>query len=305
VGTSITQFLEKYFWLVLIMAMALGLAFPVYNDLLMSLIEVMLMVMLFLVFLKIDLVDILERIKDYRLMLYLSVMYLLVIPVFFYYLLLPLDSTLAVGILLLTAMPAGTASPALTDIIKGNTALSMSITIFTSLVAPFTVPFLFTVLGFKQADMDMGQIFYKLALLVFVPMVVSQFVRYFFSRQVQQVRPAFTAINILIMFLFVYATIGSQRVLFINSGWSLLRDVVIVYLAFILLHVFGYLLAHGRPRKDKIAITIGNAYMNNGMAIVLASAYFEPAVLVLAILSEFPWNTLLGPFRRVLRGLSK
>jgi predicted Na+-dependent transporter len=64
--------------------------------------------------------------------------------------------------------------------------------------------------------------------------------------------------------------------------------------------VFGYLLAYGRPRKDKIAITIGNAYMNNGMAIVLAAAYFEPSILVLAILSEFPWNTLLGVFRRVL-----
>ena len=146
---NITHLLEKYFWLVLIIAMVLGLAWPVFNTFLMSLIELLLMLMLFLVFLKIDLVDIVERIKDYRLMLYLSVMYLLVFPTLFYFLLLPIDVNLAIGILLLTAMPAGTASPALTDIIKGNTTLSMSIAITTSFLAPFTVPLLFSILGFK------------------------------------------------------------------------------------------------------------------------------------------------------------
>ena len=52
--------------------------------------------------------------------------------------------------------------------------------------------------------------------------------------------------------------------------------------------------------KSKIAISIGLAYMNNGLAIVLAAVYFDPSILLLVVLSEIPWNTLLLPFRKVV-----
>jgi len=35
------------------------------------------------------------------------------------------------------------------------------------------------------------------------------------------------------------------------------------------------------------------------MAIVLAAVYF-PSLLVLMVLSEIPWNTLLVPFRKIM-----
>jgi hypothetical protein len=50
-------------------------------------------------------------------------------------------------------------------------------------------------------------------------------------------------------------------------------------------------------------MSVSAAYMNNGLAIVLASAYFGPDILVLMVLSEIPWNTLLAPFKRVVRKL--
>jgi len=43
--------------------------------------------------------------------------------------------------------------------------------------------------------------------------------------------------------------------------------------------------------------------MNNGMAIVLAASYFKPEILVLMVLSELPWNTLLAPFKKVISRL--
>jgi hypothetical protein len=43
--------------------------------------------------------------------------------------------------------------------------------------------------------------------------------------------------------------------------------------------------------------------MNNGMAIVLAASYFTPEILVLMVLSEIPWNTLLAPFKKVVSRL--
>jgi hypothetical protein len=44
--------------------------------------------------------------------------------------------------------------------------------------------------------------------------------------------------------------------------------------------------------------------MNNGLAIVLAVSYFSPSILILMVLSEFPWNTLLAPFKKVMERVS-
>ena len=72
---------------------------------------------------------------------------------------------------------------------------------------------------------------------------------------------------------------------------------------FILLHLIGYLICYRENKEDKIAFSVTAAYMNNGMAIVLASAYFGPEILILMVLSEIPWNTLIAPFKRIIRHL--
>jgi predicted Na+-dependent transporter len=63
------------------------------------------------------------------------------------------------------------------------------------------------------------------------------------------------------------------------------------------------MVCYKQNKENRIAVAIGAAYMNNGMAIVLATSYFKPEVLVLMVLSELPWNSLLGPFKRVIRQL--
>ena len=40
--------------------------------------------------------------------------------------------------------------------------------------------------------------------------------------------------------------------------------------------------------------------MNNSMAIVVAAKYFDPFILVLMVLSELPWTTMLAPFRKII-----
>jgi hypothetical protein len=94
-----------------------------------------------------------------------------------------------------------------------------------------------------------------------------------------------------------FAVIGSQRNIILNDFIHILRQTGYLYLAFILLHIFGFLMGF---KKDKIAVAIGLACMNNGMTFVLAAACLKPSILVLAILSELPWNTLLGPFRKII-----
>jgi BASS family bile acid:Na+ symporter len=140
---KISDLIEKHFWVILIAGIILGLWVPVPFKAPPILPKILLGMMLFLAFLKIDAIEVLENMKNFRLMIYIAFVYMLAIPLAFYFSTKIFDAGLAVGILLLTAMPAGVSTPVLTDIAKGNIPLSMSLVIVSQLLAPFTVPFLF------------------------------------------------------------------------------------------------------------------------------------------------------------------
>ena len=297
------HFIESYFWVFLLAGIILGLSYPVYNDFLMSLLKPLLMLMLMLVFLKTDFIRIIKQIRDYRLMTYLACTFMLIIPLILFSAINLFSHELAIGILLLTAMPAGVSTPSLTDIVRGNIALSSGIAILTSMMAPFTVPLLFRLVNHDTLEMNSLAMFTDLAVLIFVPLAVSQLLKKLFPAIVERIKSGFTAVNIIIIFIMVYAAMGSQRGLITGDPVSILWKISFLYVVYILLHAAGYFMAPGQDRQSRIAITISSAYRNNGMAIVLAAIYFEPSVLVLMVLSEFPWNTLLAPFRKVMQYL--
>ena len=109
----------------------------------------------------------------------------------------------------------------------------------------------------------------------------------------------FTSINIVLLSLMVYAVIGSQRDVIFSNSIKILWQLSFLYLVFILLHFVGFLTGHKQDLQGKLATTIGVAYMNNSMAIVLAALYFEPSILVLMVLSDVPWSTMLMPFGKI------
>jgi bile acid:Na+ symporter, BASS family len=300
----VSIFIEKYFWLFLGAGIVAGLWDPLPFETYPPFLPKMLLgIMLFLVFLKIDALEILENIRNYKLILYIASFYMFIIPVFFYFSVNIFSPELAIGILLLTAMPAGVSTPALTDIIKGNVSLSMSLAIVSHIIAPFSVPLLFWLIDFTAHSIDKLLILKDMAAIVFLPMIISQAVKKYFPLEIRKTQHLYTSFNVIMLFAFVYIAISSQREIILGNPAGLIWDTAILYLVFIILHVIGYLIAFKQKKENRIAITIGAAYMNNGMAIVLAASYFKPEVLVLMVLSELPWNTLLAPFKRVIRNL--
>lgn len=302
--TKIIQFLDRYFGAFLIAGLIMGLINPAFSSNLMPLLEPFLMVMLFLVFLKTDIAHILQKMKNYRQVIFFTLMYMIVIPALFFLAIRSFSRELAVGILLLTAMPAGAASPALTDIVKGNTALSASIVITTSMIAPVTVPLLFWILRLETLSLNYWMVFRNLAMLIFLPMAASQLAKRYFPGTIRNNSHLFTTINVLLLTVMVYTIIGSQRDTILNEPVKIIWQTGFLYLVFILLHLIGYFMGFREDRKGKIATAIGAAYMNNAMAIVLAAVYF-PYILVLMVLSEIPWNTLLIPFRKIMNSRNR
>jgi BASS family bile acid:Na+ symporter len=297
---KITQIIEKYFWIILIAGIVIGLWQPFNFVTPKSLPKLLLGLMLFFVFLKIDVLEIIEKMRNYRLMISIALAYMIIIPLLFFLLFSIFNKQLALGILLLTAMPAGVSTPALTDILKGNISLAMSIAIVTQFIAPFTIPFLFWIIGTKGLEISKLLLFRDIAILVFLPLITAQAVKKLFPLVIKRGLHMLTSANVFLLFLFVYFAISSQRNLMLDHPLSLLWNTAILYLVFVLLHVAGYIIRYKDNKENKIALAVTSAYMNNGLAIVLASTYFGPDILILMVLSEIPWNTLLAPFKRML-----
>jgi BASS family bile acid:Na+ symporter len=300
----VSFFIEKYFWLFLIAGIVLGLWDPMsINTFPAFLPKILLGMMLFFVFLKIDSLQVLENIRNYKLMIYISSVYMFVIPLLFFFTIKLFNTELATGILLLTAMPAGVSTPALTDIVKGNVTLSMSLAIVSQMIAPFTVPLLFWVIDFNGHSINKLLMLKDMAIIVFLPMIITQVIKKFFPLAIRKTQHLFTSLNVLLLFAFVLLAISSQRNNILENTSGLVWKIAVLYLVFTILHVIGYLICFKQNKENKIAVAIGAAYMNNGMAIVLAASYFKPEILVLMVLSELPWNTLLAPFKKVVRHL--
>lgn len=300
---KISQFIEKYFWVLLIIGILIGLWQPVPFETPKYLPKVLLGLMLFFVFLKIDALEIIEKMRDYKSMIFISIVYMIIIPVLFFLMFSVFDRHLALGILLLVAMPAGVSTPALTDLLKGNITLSMSIVIVTQFIAPFTIPFLFWIVGTKGLEINKLLMFRDIAILVFLPLILAQVTKRYFPAVIKRNQHLFTSANVILLFTFVYVAISSQRNIILDNPVSLIWKTVLLYMVFILLHAAGYFISYSENKENRIAMSVSAAYMNNGLAIVLASTYFSPEILVLMVLSEIPWNTLLAPFKRVLRSL--
>ena len=296
----INDFIEKYFWLFLIAGILIGLWNPMHFKLIPAFLPKLLLgMMLFFVFLKIDSLKILENIRNYKLMIYITLVYMIIIPIFFFFSISIFNPDLAIGILLLTAMPAGVSTPALTDIVKGNVPLSMSLTIVSQMISPFTVPLLFWLINLHGHSVDKLLMLKDMAIIVFLPMIISQLIKKYFPLTIKKTQRLFTSLNVLLLFAFVYLAISSQRNYILENPVGMVWKIAVLYIVFILLHLIGYMICFKQKKENRIAVAIGAAYMNNGMAIVLATSYFKPEVLVLMVLSELPWNTLLAPFKRV------
>ncbi len=239
--------IEKYFWVFFIAGLVLGLIIPVYNDFLMTLLKPFLMLMLFLVFLKTDVGQVFKKIRNYKQMTFLALSFMIVLPLLFYFVFRIFDQKFAVGMLLLISMPAAVASPALTDIVKGNTALSTSIVIITSIIAPFTVPFLFWLIQYQDLSVSPWWLLKDLAMIIIIPVLASQAVKKYSTQFVTKKAHILTSVNIIILSLMVYIAMGSQRDVILGDFTGILWHTFLLYVVFILLHFIGH---RGEQREN-------------------------------------------------------
>jgi predicted Na+-dependent transporter len=292
---SLPLLIERYFWTFFVAGIVLGLLVPqmgMYKGLLLYIVAIG----LYLAMLKVDISRITDHLKHPLLILYVLIVTMVIIPTLFFFGFSFFGAEVAAGILLIVALPAGVATPILTDISKGDVSLSLVITVFSHLVVLLTLPALFFFLAGTTIELDYAGIVTTLFLLIVIPTLLSEVSKRLFQKQVKKITPTATAIAIVLSIPGMGIAIGAEAATIWNNLPHVLSLLVPVYLAFLLLHLIGYLSGIWLPKKEKIAIANSTAFTNIGLGLVLSLFYFPSTTVLILVLAHIAWGTVLPIF---------
>ena len=204
-----------------------------------------------------------------------------------------LPPEIAVGVILVGCCPGGTASNVMTFLAKGNTALSVTITSFTTLLAPIVTPALIYFLASEWLPVSFMAMFMSVVKVVLIPIILGILAQIFFKPVVAKSIDILPTISVVAIVLIVAAVVSGSRDKIIESG--------LLILAVVILHnglgyALGYLAAKifRMDYEDKKAVAIEVGMQNSGLGASLAATHFDPISAVPSAIFSF-WHNISGP----------
>lgn len=205
---------------------------------------------------------------------------------------LDLPPELAAGVILVGSAPGGTASNVVAYLSRADTALSVTMTSISTLLAPLLTPLLTLWLAGQYMDVDAGAMAMSIVNIVLLPVLGGLLVRMLLRRAVDAVLPALPWVSVVFISLVVAAVVG-------NSAETVLSAGFVVLLAVILHNGLGYGLGYagarlcGLPRPSARTVSIEVGMQNSGLAAGLAAQYLSPAAALPAAVFSI-WHNLSG-----------
>lgn len=191
--------------------------------------------------------------------------------------------SVAMGMFLIAACPGGNVSNFLTSFAKGNSALSVGLTAFSTVLSIFATPLNFALwAGFysptsvliREISLDIFEVFFTVAIILGIPLIVGIASRQKFPGFADKASIILKPLSIGIFAIFVGLAFAGNFDIFI-------QQIGIVFL-WVLAHNFialsaGFLTGKlgSLPLPDVKTLTIETGIQNSGLGLVLIFTYFE------------------------------
>jgi BASS family bile acid:Na+ symporter len=201
---------------------------------------------------------------------------------------------LAVGLILVSCCPGGTASNVVTYIARADVALSVVMTACSTLAAVVLTPLLTRLLAGQLVEVDAAGLFLSTLQVVVLPVAGGVAINRFLPRLVATIAPVTPVVSVLAIALVVGSVIARNAEAVRTSGLIVLAAVVAVHgLGFGLGYAFARLFGFDRVISRTISIEVG--MQNSGLGVVLARRHFpaEPLTAVPCAISSVV-HSLIG-----------
>ncbi|MDR7128259.1 BASS family bile acid:Na+ symporter [Algoriphagus sp. 4150] len=191
--------------------------------------------------------------------------------------------SVALGMFLVAACPGGNVSNFLSSLAKGNTALSVSLTAFSSSISIISTPLNFALwAGFyaptsdllREISLDYSDVFSTVLLILGVPLILGIFTHRYAPAFAEKTSKILKPLSILIFAAFVVIAFAGNFKLFTTYIsliflWVLVHNFVAMGSGFITGKIFKL------PLADVKTLTIETGIQNSGLGLVLIFTYFD------------------------------
>ncbi|ACF10917.1 Bile acid:sodium symporter [Chlorobaculum parvum NCIB 8327] len=203
-----------------------------------------------------------------------------------------LPEELMIGMVLVGSCPGGTASNVIVYISKGNVPLSVTMTMFSTMLAPVLTPTIIYLLLQKSIDVSFSDLFLSVFQLVALPLFGGLLLRHFFAKQTAQLETVLPSISVIAITLIIACVmaLNAERVLAFPA----------TVIAAVVLHNLGGLAAGYAVATlarceviDRRTIAIEIGMQNSGLGVTLANQFFQPLSALPGALFSL-WHNLSG-----------
>ncbi|MFC3414698.1 bile acid:sodium symporter family protein [Algoriphagus hitonicola] len=191
--------------------------------------------------------------------------------------------SVALGMFLVAACPGGNVSNFLSSLAKGNVALSVSLTGFSTLLSIVATPLNFALwAGFysptasllREISLDISEVFFTVGLILGIPLILGIFTRIYRDQLATKLSKILKPLSILIFAAFVVIAFAGNFDLFLAYIgviflWVFLHNLIALAAGFFTSKI-GKL-----PLADQKTLTIETGIQNSGLGLVLIFTYFD------------------------------
>ncbi|MEM7446239.1 MAG: bile acid:sodium symporter family protein [Pseudomonadota bacterium] len=205
---------------------------------------------------------------------------------------LALPAEILVGLVLLGSCPGGTASNVISYLARANVALSVTMTLISSLLAVVATPTITWLLVGQTVPIAVGAMIISLVQIVLVPVLVGVALNTLLSRHVDRIKPALPWVAMTAIVLAIAIVVALNR-----DGLAMAGPIILV--AIFLHNAAGWLGGYWVPRAlgyDRTTcrtIAIEVAIQNSGLATALALQHFSALTALPGALASV-WQNLSG-----------
>lgn len=284
--------------LVIFSSAALGVLRPFMGELFQPYLLYFMMLLLFLSFLRIDFTALMDASAPALMKLsLLAFIKLIMLPVALYFGFLVLLPEYALPALLLSGISTGVVAPFIAGLVSADMAKTLRMVIFTSLLAPFTLPALVKVLAGEELTIPLFLMVRLLAIVIFIPLFGALMLRRLFPSLPEKSARFQYPVSLTIFAAINLGVFSKYSSFFFERPDELIVSLLVAFVLYAVYFLSGFLLAPTRDHGERIAWGVSLAIMNNVLVIVFSSQFFGPLCPTLAAMYMFPFFSMIVPVK--------
>jgi BASS family bile acid:Na+ symporter len=203
-----------------------------------------------------------------------------------------LSPVMMAGVVLVGCSPGGTASNIITYLGNGNVALSITLTLTSTVLAVALTPLLSYIILNHVVPVPAIEMFLDILLIVLIPVLAGTAINTFFSNKIGKIRNIFPLLSTLAVVIIIAIIVAINK--------SKIADMNFVIIAAVILHnatglTFGYFIPKLLNYDSRICrtICIEVGMQNSGLSVALAVKFFSAAAALPGAIFSI-WHNLSG-----------